>query len=131
MCRSRSPIDERPASIAWVSESDSRVSLRHGLSVGAAVTAALLIGAAFGFAALTLFLGAQPETGTDAIGMAMISTFTMSAMCLLVGCLLAARVAGEWKRARRPAPAAWYPDTAGTSRKRYWDGTDWTDQFSD
>lgn len=114
-----------------MSESDSRVRFTHGLKVGASVVAALVLIAGLTLAALTLFLGAQPEDGTDSIGMLMLSTVTMSAVCLLVGGLLAARVAGEWQRARCPAPAAWYPDPAGTGRKRYWDGTAWSDEFTD
>jgi len=28
-------------------------------------------------------------------------------------------------------PAGWYPDPAGTPRSRWWDGTQWTDNFAD
>lgn len=28
-------------------------------------------------------------------------------------------------------PAAWYPDPAGSTKQRWWDGTQWTDHFHD
>lgn len=30
-----------------------------------------------------------------------------------------------------PVPAGWYPDPAGGPKKRWWDGTQWTDSFQE
>jgi len=30
-----------------------------------------------------------------------------------------------------PVPAAWYPDPAGSPRQRWWDGTQWTEHYSE
>ena len=42
-----------------------------------------------------------------------------------------ARMADARPLAPGVVPAAWYPDPEGSARQRYWDGSHWTDHFTE